>query len=177
MIDSLHFHKQLGIRSALNEIGMPVSTFMKTANLVAALDDRSDNAVVWRKAAAATAEVLASSPRTLNKVAHNIMKQLAGAEEWTPAYRRIVGRAFEPMQKQAFLDLGGDALELTPGLISLLALGGAIGGGVLHYADKAIDEDEIKIEKNQARYNEYLRLVDELDRKVTSQANKERKAA
>jgi hypothetical protein len=45
-----------------------------------------------------------------------------------------------------------------------------LGGTGWHYAEKRVDEDHIDIEKQEAVQNEYRRLADEIDRKITARS-------
>jgi len=177
MIDPKTFYKQLGLNTGLKEYGINSSTFVKAANVVSRLESAEGGDSVWRMAAGQVREMLNSSPRTRNKTASFIMDEISKTENLLPVHRKIVSAAFEPLplEKRAFG--ASDGLDITPGLLSILIAAGGLGGGVMHYGGKMVDEDHIDIEKNQARKNEYLRLVDELDRKITLRTQKERERA
>lgn len=165
---------------ALQELGVSPGNFLKTAKTVDQLFAREDRAPVMRKVAAMVADVLDAVPSTKGRLSSNMMRLMSKSADWHVHYDDYLRDAMEPFLEKrakgnkpgagtaglmaAFKDLG------VPGFLALTVGSGAIGGGVAHYMGKQVDEDHIDIEKQRAVQNEYQRLADEIDRKITARA-------
>lgn len=168
-----------GAMVALQELGVSPKNFLKTAKAVDTLYAHEGRAPVMRKAAAIVADFLENAPNTKGRASGNLMRLMSKSATWHASFDDYLRDAMEPfMEKRAkpggrpgggsagllaaFKDLG------IPGFLALTVGSGALGGGVAHYMGKQVDEDHVDIEKQRAIQNEYRRLADEIDRKITA---------
>jgi hypothetical protein len=177
MSSIIEFNQSQGMDAALQEFGLTPSQFVQKLQTSNQLRSNPQGDAVFRKAAALASDMLANCESTRNGKARFILAAMSKTANWLPCHYRILQAAFDPdtMTKQALVGRP-DPIDFSSGLFTALLLSGALAGGTAHYLGKQVDEDDVEIEKERAVYNEYLRLADELDRKVTAQALKERGA-
>ena len=171
----------VGATVALTELGIKPQAFVKSAKNVDRLYSSTERGPVMRKAAAFVHSFLEQHASTRGRTASNLMALMSKSADWHESYDDYLREAFVPiMEKRAAVGKKGqggfaallvDAVRNVPGgLFTVGALGGGLAGGVAHYAGKRVDEDHVDIEKHKAVRNEYQRLADEIDRKITARA-------
>lgn len=164
----------MGAARQLQETGVDQDTFLKLAATIDTLDRHPKNEVVWRKVAALFGNALLETGHVKTG---SFLTGMAQAPQWFPEFTDILTETLKPLAdvpdwvkrasgKPNPVSLAGKSLHSVA--LALAALG-AVGGGVLHYTGKRVDEDDVKIEKDRAIYNEYLKLVNELDRKAENE--------
>lgn len=167
----------LGALTALREYNTDPESFVKVAKTVERLYQSEQRGPVMRKAASVIADLLGSCEDTKNKFAHNVMTLMSKSADWHTHYDAFLRDAYgvildnkPELAKQA--NAGGAAVTLAEmgpsALVTLALLTGGLGGAGMHYLDKHTDQDDLEIEKERAVQNEYKRLADEIDRKITA---------
>lgn len=170
-----------GAMVALAELNVTPDKFLKVAKNVDRLYSDPNRGAVMRKAAGIIADFLDKVPETRGRFASNLMRQMAKSADWHEQYDEYLRDAYTPImeKKAAGKGKGPNAAWLTildvvrdiPGSFFTVGAGlGGLGGALAHYAGKQVDEDHIDIEKQRAVQNEYLRLANEIDRKITARA-------
>ena len=167
--------KILGSQLEIADHDLSRREFKKCAKAVETLFQREDRAPVMRTMAKIAAQVLEMNPDTRNKLAHNLLDGMSKSASWHKSFDPYLRDAFSCfMEKKALVRAMDTAYDnMYPLLMAVLA-SGAMGGAGLHYLNKSVDRDTVDIEKQRAQQNEYIRLADELDRKVTARAKREK---
>lgn len=153
-----------GALEELQQYGVDAETAVQMKHANEALEDHPEGHKIWRKVASMVADTLYGAGFSKNAI---IFEKMATSKQWDQAYTRILTNTIKPIFTSPLVKeagVGKFVSDIPKGLFTLLAGAGLVGGGVAHYAGKRIDEDDVKIEKQRAIYNEYLRLADELDR-------------
>lgn len=173
-MDYQKIYRHVGEALQLQESGVDEDTFLKLATTFHVLDDHPRNDVVWRKVASLFGRALLDTGHIKTG---SFLTSMSQAPRWFPEFTEILTETLKPLAdapawiksatgKPNPIGLAGKSLHSVA--LALAALG-AVGGGVMHYAGKRVDEDDVQIEKNRAIYNEYLKLVNELDRKAENE--------
>jgi len=170
---NLSEYAALGANVALCELNIKPEGFLKAAGAVDALYSRKDRGSVMRKSAELIADFLDSFEETRGRKSSNLIRLISKSADWHESYDGFVRDAYVPLMEKRAAP-GGMLAEVamaSPGLaLTLTALIAGLGGAGWHYAEKQVDEDHIDIEKQEAVQNEYRRLADEIDRKITARS-------
>lgn len=153
-----------GVLDELRQHGVDLETAVHIKHANEALESHPENHKVWRKVASMLSDTLQHAGYSKNAL---IFQKMATVQHWDTAYTRIIVNTVKPLISDPTIKTAGFGKVITDapkGFLTLLAGLGLIGGGIAHYEGKRIDEDDVKIEKQRAMYNEYLRLANELDR-------------